>query len=203
MFDVKVEGLDTITKDYEKLVSRLNHTATPLGLKMVASDMREMLIRHIQEDVYDAYAPTNYIRREENGGMIDEKNIDVVIENNQLMFTYLFPTNPSNWAKTPEPYCEYIDGDDSIRAIQTGGRYPTYGNMRKTTGARPFWSNFVHEFFTSAQADKSFVKGLNQDDVVKWEAKVDRNVKAESQDWEPYSQIPNKEAKKREIYPNK
>ena len=40
----------------------------------VANDVKELLKEHVKTDVYDQYSPTLYIRREEDGGLLDDSN---------------------------------------------------------------------------------------------------------------------------------
>lgn len=40
----------------------------------VAQDAKQLMKEHIETDVYDQYSPSLYIRRAENGGLLDDNN---------------------------------------------------------------------------------------------------------------------------------
>lgn len=176
-FRVVASGLESLQKEVDEQFMARVDKAVEAGLKHVASDMKANLQEHIQHDVYDKYTPTDYIRREYNGGMIDPQFIDYAIQNNVLTFDYEPPTSPSNW-KRANHWWDYDDNDDMIRAIQSGRRYPT---ATPDAEARPFWSNFVKEQFADGKAEASFVSGINAYDKT-LKAKADRGTNLDSED---------------------
>lgn len=178
-FKTTISGIESIQKDIDEQFMPRVEKAVEAGLNHVASDMVSSLQEHIQHDVYDAYTPTDYIRRGYNGGMIDPQFMDYAVQNNVLTFDYEPPTSPSYWRKT-ETWNDFDDSDDMIRAIQSGRRYPTYGDIRRI-GQRLFWSNFVKEQFADGKAEASFVSGINAYDKT-LRAKADRGTNLDSED---------------------
>ena len=160
MLKVTISGLETIDDDINAFMPRVDK-ATTAGLKAVASDMKANLKKHIQEDVYDAYSPVKYIRRHESGGMISDNTMSYAIGRSSLIFEYAHPTSPSYWKSGVKHWYDYDDGDDAIKAIQSGEGYPT---ATPDAGERPFWSNFIKEFFEGGMAEVSFVAGMNNAD---------------------------------------
>ena len=51
--------------------------------------------KNIQEKLYDKYSPRVYQRREEYGGLIDEKNIVTEVNNNNIVIANITPPSPS------------------------------------------------------------------------------------------------------------
>lgn len=156
MLKGSVSGKTSLKKEFEKLEGEIAESI-PAGLKQVGSDMVMSLQRHIQTEVYEVYRPYNYKRRKGDGGMIDSQFMDYTVSGNRLLFNYDFPTSPSSWKKGRGQYYEFEDGDDAIRAIQSGGPYPTISHELEP---RPFWTMFMLDFFQHGEADESFVKGM-------------------------------------------
>lgn len=163
MFSIKVEGLESLQKEFdEEFMPRVNKAVTA-GLKAVASDLTASLGKHIQEDVYGAYEPKVYRRRMSNGGMSDAKNITTNITGQTLTLDYSFDTETPVYYKDGKPeytWAWYKDSDDVIRAIQTNKSYPT-AHPTDECEPRPFWNNFVTDNFINGKAEISFVKAMN------------------------------------------
>lgn len=114
------------------------------ALDGVIAETKERLKQHVQKDVYDQWSPSEYVRREENGGIIDidgstringpfpqtqGKNIAAGFEMRYL------PSGASEQWRDP------ADGNALIGRIETGTGY----EWRTHPGERPFWHNFVDE----------------------------------------------------------
>lgn len=153
MFDIKVDGIESLQKDYDKFTKDINKGII-YGLKAVESELIPSLQKHIQEDVYDAYQPKEYIRRKENGGLIDSDVMTHSIQGNKLVFDY----NPSGYNPRYKNM-DFVNGDELINRIENS----LYDWER--TGKIPqrhFWDNFVQEMFDNdGQAEKIFVNGMN------------------------------------------
>lgn len=145
MFDVTVEGLDSLDKDLESLTEKID-TAVTAGLNTVLGDFKDSLASHVQEDAYKKYKPKKYKR---TGAMGDEKNMTGNVKGNVLDFSYEFDTeSDGNY---------YEESDDVIRVVQSGKNY-LWGVAIKP---RPFWDNFINEQLIGGQAEMSLVRGMN------------------------------------------
>lgn len=170
MFDFKLTGTDSISKEYKAFNTKV-YKAAQYGLMAVGSEMTKQLQKHIQSDVYDAYTPKSYIRRIDYGGgtpIISPKNMDLQLNKMSLTFSY----EPSG-RNTRYPDNDYVDGDELINAIENSD-YTWNGTHR--IPERHFWNNFVDDMVgASGQAERIFVKGMNtsQSDL---QARVDGNM---------------------------
>ena len=148
MFNVTVEGLDSLDEDLESLTEKID-TAVTAGLNTVLGDFKDSLASHVQEDAYKKYKPKKYKR---TGAMGDEKNMTGNVSGNVLDFLYEFDTeSDGNY---------YEDSDDVIRVVQSGKNY-LWGVAIKP---RPFWDNFIKEQLIGGQAEMSLVRGMNAKD---------------------------------------
>lgn len=182
MFKFEVEGLESIDKEFQDQLQDINKGINS-GLNVVGADMKNVLRQYIRAEVYDKYTPKNYIRRLDDGGMLSLDNMSCSISDNTLSFVYEFPTSPSSWQRTPRNgYYQFQDGDDAIKAIQSGKNYPTYGVIPNLK-ARPFWNLFILDYFGTGMADQSFTEGLNSYKS-NYQATVTKSVQLEAQDYE-------------------
>ena len=167
MFDFKLTGADSVSKEYRWWQRQVNKAAQ-YGLTAVGSEMTKQLQKHIQTDVYNAYAPQSYMRRIDYGGgtpIISAKNMDLQLSKMSLTFSY----EPSG-RNTRYPNSKFVDGDDLINAIENSD-YTWKGTEH--IPERHFWNNFVDDMVgASGQAEKIFVKGMNT-------AQPDLQVKAD------------------------
>ena len=157
MFDFKLTGADSISKEYQAFNTKV-YTATQAGLMAVGSELTKKLQKHIQTEVYDAYTPQDYKRRVEYGGgipIISAQNMDLHINGMSLTFTY----EPSG-KNTNYPTSRYADGDQLIEAIENSKyTWAGTGDIPK----RPFWNSFVDEMVgVNGQAETILVKTMNQ-----------------------------------------
>lgn len=167
MFDFKLTGIDSVSKEYRWWQRQVNKAAQ-YGLTAVGSEMTKQLQKHIQTDVYNAYAPQSYMRRIDYGGgtpIISAKNMDLQLSKMSLTFSY----EPSG-RNTRYPNSDYVDGDELINAIENSD-YTWNGTGH--IPERHFWNNFVDDMVgASGQAERIFVKGMNT-------AQPDLQVKAD------------------------
>lgn len=100
----------------------------------VASHVKSKLKSHIQKDVYTTYSPVEYDRREENDGLVDDKNIRHKVRERTL---YVYEEaliegprlNAPNWVNKP---------DSLAQLIENGAHNPWNNKNYKWTGPRPF-----------------------------------------------------------------
>ena len=106
MLELEVEGLESLTNDFEQQVAKIEHII-PKALSVVGDELVASLQKHVKKDVYEAYKPKVYKR---SGAMVNPENMGVYIKGNTLHFEYSFNT------ESAEPY--FTDSDDVIAAIQ-------------------------------------------------------------------------------------
>ena len=169
MFDFKLIGADSISKEYKAFNTKV-FTATQSGLMAVGSELTKQLQKHIQTEVYNAYSPADYKRRVEYGGgipIISAENMDLHIKGMSLTFTYEPSGKNANYQTS-----RYVDGDRLIEAIENSNyTWAGTGDIPK----RPFWNSFVDEMVgVNGQAETILVKTMNQ-------AQPDLQVKKDGQ----------------------
>lgn len=168
MFDFKLTGADSISKEYKDFMVQVNK-AKQAGLTVIGSELTKQLQRHIQQDVYSAYEPQAYIRRGADGGIISDDFMYTKKDSNSLTFIY----QPKGY--NPHfPNSKYVDGDKLINAIENSDY--TWGG---TDGIpkRPFWNKFVDEAISPhGWIEKLFVRSMNQSEP---ELKVRRDGRIE------------------------
>lgn len=158
MFDFKLTGADSISKEYKAFNTKV-YKGTQAGLTAVGSEMTKQLQKHIQDEVYspEVYTPKSYMRRIDYGGgtpIISPKNMDLQLGKMSLTFSY----EPSG-RNTRYPDSDYVDGDELINAIENSD-YTWHGT--EDIPKRHFWNNFVDDMVgASGQAERIFVKGMN------------------------------------------
>lgn len=148
--------------------------------KALADDMRECLQDHIEVEVYDAFQPTEYVRREGNGGLYDMKASATVYSDERdggMNLTLLYQPSGATDGEGNEIE-PHVDGDDLINRIEK--RNPPY-NWRRKPDARPFFRNFVEEMI-GGRAEKTMVYGMNAADPT-LNVAADGGVERESDDW--------------------
>lgn len=147
MFKFTVKGIDSIDKDYQKQLKRINR-AIPAGLAIVRDELVEGLQQHVENDVYAAYKPKDY---ERTGAMADDSSIITSVKGNVLDFEYRFDT------QSEPPYFE--DSDDVISAIQDSSYL--WNVAERKIPKRPFWDNFYNEQIVDGKADEALASGMN------------------------------------------
>lgn len=185
MFTFKVDGADSIDKDFEEF-NRDVAIASNYGLRTVASELTPALQRHIRKDVYEAYTPRRYQRRydhpEYGRSLFDIGNMNWSITRNGGMESVEFSYEPDG-RNTHYPSKDYYEeGNSIIRALQEdiGYLWRSRGSIGRK---RPFWDNFVDE--VGKKADGWFVQGFNEyDDTRNVRVVKDSNVILEESDYD-------------------
>lgn len=109
----------------------------------IVSETRDRLKQHIEKDVYDQWDPTEYIRRREDGGLLDEDEMKFkgpIVEFRGKDFAAGFQLDYRPWGDS-EQWNEPLSGNGLIRRIESGEGY----EWKKHPGPRPFWHNFAEE----------------------------------------------------------
>lgn len=170
MFDFKLQGADSISKEYKAFNTKV-YTATQYGLTAVGSELTKQLQRHIQEDVYSAYTPKDYIRRGANGGLIDTK----YMKTSQGKMSVELDYEPSGY-NPRYPTSRYVDGDKLINAIENSDyTWAGTGDIPE----RHFWNRFVDEAVGAhGWTEKLLVRVMNEtapDLQVKRDGRIERD----------------------------
>ena len=183
MFTFKVDGVESIQSDYDKL-NRDVSRATEYGVKVLASELAPALQRHILSDVYAAYTPEQYQRRFDHPqygpSIYSEKNMGWNIGNRsggQRSVEFTYEPNGRNTRYPTADY--YADGDSLITVLQEDKGY-LWLNSGSIGKERPFWNKFVDEVIQ--RGEQWFVQGFNQSDPL-LQAKSDRALIKEASDY--------------------
>lgn len=161
MFTFKVDGADSIDKDFEEF-NRDVSIATTYGLKTVASELTPALQRHIRKDVYEAYSPRRYQRRDEHPeygrSLFDIGNMNWSLTKNGGRESVEFTYEPNGQNKHYPNARFYPDGDTIIDVLQEDRGY-LWGNMEGIGKERRFWDRFIDDVVK--ESDGWFVSGFN------------------------------------------
>ena len=109
----------------------------------IVSETRDRLKQHIKKDVYDQWFPTEYIRREENGGLMDESEMKFQVPPPAFRgktFAAGFRLTYQPWGDSDQ-WEQPLSGNGLIGRIVSGEVY----EWKKHPGPRPFWHNFAEE----------------------------------------------------------
>lgn len=143
-----------ICKNLKELEKELRKRIDVAMLTDVAQAASDVMIDHIQQDVYDVYEPFYYDRRYDDGGLADPNNIVSSIEGNTLIIENYTLGN------------QYVGGywgiskntDKPIsNIIETGIGYDTRFNMK-----RPFMKNTIYDLATNKYHVKALKQGLTK-----------------------------------------
>lgn len=149
--------------------------------KALADDMRECLQDHIEVEVYDAFQPTEYVRREGSGGLYDMSASATVYSNERLggMELTLRYQPDGSQDGGGKPIDKAVSGDDLINRIEK--KDPEYNWTRKPK-KRPFFRNFVEEMIEGRRVEDTLVAAMNAADPALGLA-ADGDITRESDDW--------------------
>lgn len=125
----------------------------------LAEEMRQCLREHVEEDVYAKVQPTKYVRREDNGGLIDMSASATVYSDERdggMNLTLLY--HPSGATDgNGEPIDPHVDGDDLVNRIEKNDPAYNWGRRPKN---RPFFRSFVEEML-DGRAEETLVRAMN------------------------------------------
>lgn len=149
------------------------------------ADMKSCLSEHITADVYEAYEPEAYVRREDNGGLIDmRKNTSTSLQPQEIGGSVVIQINyePNGDSDGDGNRTDsHVDGDDLIGRIEK--RDPDYNwNRVRSPGDRPFFRNFVEEMIEGHRAENTLVSAMNAADPSLGAVAGDGLVR-ENEDW--------------------
>lgn len=187
-FNVTIEGLDSLDKDFEKHKKAIEKQI-PVALGIVGAEMVKDLQAIIDGYFYKSYKPIHYRR---TGEMKDDSSMNYIPKGDKLIFTY-------------EPETKRDGLDSWVQDKPVNGNFPlprnpddliVWGQMSHFDGtdheipARPFWNLFLEKQGNEKILDH-FVRGmLPQYHVVKEQGEVvnlsDAELPADSNNVAPY-----------------
>lgn len=156
-FNVTIEGLDSLDKDFEKHKKEIEKQI-PIALGVVGAEMLKDLQAIIEGYFYKSYKPIHYKR---TGAMKDDSSMNYDPKANELIFTY-------------EPETKRDGLDSWVQDKPVNGNFPLprnpddliiWGQMSHFDGtdheipARPFWNYFLEEQGNEKILD-NFARGM-------------------------------------------
>ena len=153
------------------------------ALTSVMEHSRDILKRHIDEDVYDhsIYTPKVYKRRSENEGMgvslaeqTQEKPYTQVIapalgkQANGFWVQSRLWFHPSGEHK----YKKWNTANDSELMGRIEKKDPEYSWGQNEVPQRPFWQRFVDEMVDGGELEKSFVDAMSANEIIEADGSV-------------------------------
>jgi len=153
----KYRSLQSMYKEFKK-------TVTDTIEDVVPPIMKEKMAEAIELEVYMRYSPTMYIRREEDGGLSDIRNMEhsIDIKGNKIIVTLV---NKTRGNKNYKDY-DYEEGYiDSI--IITGTDYTWQGS--KIYKSQPYPRDFyekTNELLNDGEVRKAIIKKLKSEGLI-------------------------------------
>lgn len=131
-------------KNLKELEKYINKKIKESLVTDVAQGVKETIKEHVQSDVYDQYNPTMYVRREANGGLLDDDNYLIKEIKDGVSVTNV--TTDGGYSE--EYYGDYATHPDTwiVPIIESGVGYSwTRSKIYQTQQARPFMANSREE----------------------------------------------------------
>lgn len=160
--ELKWENGKSFSDEYHDHIVKLANAlraSTLHAVQRAETDLKD----HIQNDVYNKWEEGEYVRRKENGGIIDVNRyatalpgdkdflaMDGNLEYNAVL-TYLPKGDSPQWE-------EPADGDELIARIES--QNPPY-ELPKHPGNRPFWRYFMQDMVLDGILAEHFAERLN------------------------------------------
>ena len=143
--------------DAEELLKSLESDIEDTLMHEVLDTVKEIELRHVEEDVMDVYTPKIYERRGMGmGGIDDPDNIVGTVENMELEVENITPfaSGYGTWNKGVG-LAELINDGNST----SGFFYDYYGEFNRP---RPFLDNTADEIENTDDVENALAKGLNK-----------------------------------------
>ena len=179
-FDIKVEAqgdFNQIAKEVEKDLQRQLYESTVAKVHdAVVSESREVLQRHIRDDVYGMYQPQgelHYIRRSDKTGLgtsllesADEKHAKSIF---QLKSGGVWESGiryePTGEHANFEWSDPDLEPDRLIGRIEKKDPPYNFEPKKRKVPKRPFWQNFVEEMIEGGQFAQTVEKILKEQGI--------------------------------------
>lgn len=139
--------MPNILEQFEKWKNKLDEAINDALEKEVLDEAKTVMKEEIQERVYDAYTPTKYKRRMQNGGLLDDKNIKhQVLTGSHTLYVR-----------------NVTDNGFTVETVETGKGY-TWKNsaIYQNPFPRPFHKPAEEELINSGRAKRALIKGLRR-----------------------------------------
>lgn len=153
-----------VCKNIKELRKALQEKIDIALLTDVADVVSDVMTDHIAQDVYDAYEPTQYIRRYSPNGLLDPSNITsyvdehgLVVENNTLGSKYYYIGRKQFVSQN---YNKEIAG-----VIETGEGYDIH-DWEYDDVPRPFMQNSRDDIVKNHYHTKALKQGLERQGLV-------------------------------------
>ncbi len=156
-FNVKIEGLDSLDKDFEKHQKAIKDQI-PIALGVVGSEMVKDLQAIIEGYFYKSYTPSHYQR---SGEMKDSSAMDYAPKGNELTFTYEPETGHSGldeWVQD-KPVKGNFSLPRSSDDLIIWGQHSHFDGTDHEIPARPFWNLFLDQQANEKILD-NFARGM-------------------------------------------
>ena len=140
--------------DVEELLKSLEADIEDTLMHEVLDEVKEIELRHVEEDVFDVYKPKIYERRD-SGGIDDPDNIVGTIQNMEMEVKNItsFASGYGTWNRGVR-LTELINDGNS-----TSGYFYDYpGEFNQP---RPFLDNTIEEIERTDDVEDALAKGLN------------------------------------------
>lgn len=140
--------------DVDELLKSLEADIEDTLMHEVLDEVKEIELRHVEEDVFDVYKPKIYERRD-SGGIDDPDNIVGTVQNMELEVENITPfaSGYGTWNRGVG-LTELINNGNS-----TSGYFYDYpGEFNQP---RPFLDNTIEEIERTDDVEDALAKGLN------------------------------------------
>lgn len=141
--------------DVEELLKSLEADIEDTLMHEVLDEVKEIELRHVEEDVFDVYKPKIYERRD-SGGIDDPDNIVGTVQNMELEVENITPfaSGYGTWNRGVG-LTELINDGNS-----TSGYFYDYpGEFNQP---RPFLDNTIEEIERTDDVEDALARGLNK-----------------------------------------
>lgn len=148
-------SIDALLADVQKSINKALENE-------VMDTVREVELKHIQEDVIDVYTPSIYDRRTK-GGIQDKENIVGVVKNNKLTVDNITPFNDGYLTKNHGTGLAYMinEGGNSEHDYEYGFR----AMEAPYSKPRPFIDNTIEELDKTEVLEDALAKGMKKDGI--------------------------------------
>lgn len=149
-----------VCKSLKELEKALHEKVEIALLTDVAETVRDVMLDHIIEDVYDEYTPFEYSRRNNENGLMDGNNINASIEGNTLIVENNTLGKPY-YREGKELKRSQNAGQEIAGVIETGQGYDIH-DWEYDGIPRPFIENTRRELVDYDWHKKALKQGLQK-----------------------------------------
>ena len=158
-------------RSWEELIAQVNQKAQNTLKYEVFEEVRDTYQKHIDQDAYDAYSPSQYERRDMGGGLISDENIVGEVKGNILEVKDVAPLN--DFDLNGDIISHSSSGTELGEIIEYGSAYTGNapylfnGDMsgQAWTQPRPFTENTIDDLQRNKQHINAMKKGLQRQGI--------------------------------------